>query len=658
MIARSVVENIAAALTKNHNLKVFFRGSDCFATKTMIVLPSLPKTLPGKLVEMIRGYLDHEVGHIVFTDFNIVEKAAREGSKDKNALKFVLNCVEDIYVERKMALVYRGCGVNFDKSRDYTTEKLKKRWEDLREKGTDLDEGEDPVLRTLIFFIYICQVGWTDPFVEEYASDIMPLLEHLEPEIEAAKLIESTKESYDLAKKILKKIETFSIPEPILPSFDAKGSSAGDGSSAGGSDSSSHVDGDAYVPDSEPDDTDSLLPPVPAKDGDKKSEDKKPDDEKSDDEDDDEDEDEPLVGKPDPIKIESDKDEDSDGDKDEDDDEDEDAPGDSDDSDEKEKEDLEKLRERLRESLASDKERFIPSMKDDISEESKKVKGYRPYSTEKDVFKPHPLGKLEVYNAISEELNGIVTTLRGRLSRILLSQKRSRWDGNKRKGILNPSQLHQVVAKTSESVYRVRKDGIKLSTAVSILIDLSGSMGSKIRITRETAILLSETLNRIYIPFEMLGFSGDHASIKSKDIDRKLFSRWGSLDMYYFKSFEENYGREQKERIAGLHAHRENYDGESVLFAANRLLARPERKKILFVLSDGAPCAALCAGSEKLAQHLKSVVKELEKKPGLTLFGFGMLTDAPKRFYTNHILVNNLSKFPEVLMANLYKQLA
>ena len=287
---------------------------------------------------------------------------------------------------------------------------------------------------------------------------------------------------------------------------------------------------------------------------------------------------------------------------------------------EKEEEKHSELKKKIRESLEKDIERELPTAGKEISEESKKMHGYRPYSTEKDTFIPHKTRDIEAYNKQADKLKGIATTLRGRLSRILLSQKRSRWTGNKRNGILNPSQLHQVITKTSDSIYRTRKEGIKLDTAVSILIDLSGSMRGLIGITQQTAIVLAETLTKIGVSFEILGFSGDNGS--NHGDDTRGFSRWGSLDMFYFKKFEEPYNRVQKERIAGMKAHEQNYDGESLAFAARRLKLRPERKKILFALSDGAPSACYCDHSA-LVPHLKKVASKLEQDPSIHLIAFG-----------------------------------
>lgn len=660
MIARSVVENIATALTNNHRIEVMFRGSDCFTDGKLIVLPSLPDQIPGKLIEMIRGFLDHEVAHILFSDFSYVKKADKKGRKDGTPLRFILNAVEDIRIEREMAKVYRGCGVNFDKSRDYTIEKLKKKWDEAAASASD----EDPVLKTMIFFMFAAQLGWDAPIVTEYATDIMPLLEHLAPEIEATESLSSTEDAFDLAKVILEKIETFSMPEPesvetvstSLPigegsESEAAATATGPISPSDGSGSGSYKEGDmktetpAYKGDDELEEKGRHGAPSPDK-ADGSSDDDSPGSAGSKDDEADETPSEkaPPTAKPESTPSADDSKDDEGV-----------TAGDEKDKDE---EPLKALKEKLKKALEEkDKDRALPSIGDDISKASEKLKGYRPYSTARDTFEPHEKAPVNHYDRIAQELTGIVTTLRGRLTRILLSQKRSRWDGNKRKGLLNPSQLHQVITKTSESIYRTRKEGAKMNTAVEILIDLSGSMSSRIRRTQETAILLAETLAKIGIAYEILGFSGDHSSSSISSDERRLFNRWGSLNMFYFKKFDERYGQEQKERIAGMHAHRENYDGESVLFAANRLRLRGERKKILFVLSDGHPAAGQCR-YETLNAHLKKVVADIEADPTMTVIGFGMQTSAPKEFYKNHLLINDLSRLPETLMTSLYKQLA
>ena len=283
-----------------------------------------------------------------------------------------------------------------------------------------------------------------------------------------------------------------------------------------------------------------------------------------------------------------------------------------------------------------------------------------PYGTDMDTFEPPDTTRifsrrgsamdeselLEWYQkALRENMKGSASVLKNQMKRILISEKRCKWVGGKRKGVINPTTLAAASKGTSKSVYRQRKIGKKVNSTVSILVDLSASMGAsqpdsirenKMTVARNTAILLAETLNGI-VPFEILGFTGDLRIHKG---DAKSFSRWGSLDMLYFKKFNETFGNEQKKRLICMDSFSENYDGESVQFAAKRLLDQPEQKKILFVLSDGNPAAGRCDW-KKLAPHLKSVVDDLSKIDDLHIVAFGIKTDAPKHYYPNHIIIND-----------------
>ena len=303
-----------------------------------------------------------------------------------------------------------------------------------------------------------------------------------------------------------------------------------------------------------------------------------------------------------------------------------------------------KIVKKLKEAMKDPgKKREMPSAADIIRKEADAFKGYRPYSTCSDSFKPPEIIKIDTlahYEKIRQGLSQTAGVLKKQMLRILLSRKRSKWVGGKRRGTLNPATLHQAVNGTSDQLYRERKIGRKINTAVSILVDLSGSMGGdKILKARETTILLAEGINPIGIPFEILGFTGDlkdaAGSFKEKESERTIarkFDRWGSLDMVYFKLFEEPFGQEQKKRIASMTSHSQNYDGESVQYAADRLLKRPEPKKILFVLSDGAPAASRCR-MRSLSPHLKAVTRKLESIPGFYLVGFGIKTEAPAKYY-------------------------
>lgn len=317
----------------------------------------------------------------------------------------------------------------------------------------------------------------------------------------------------------------------------------------------------------------------------------------------------------------------------------------------------EEVLERLKKSLERDDSKSLPSLGKEIAKKAGSLKGYRVLTTEKDTFKEWPGTKtgLEEYELYRKRTHGVVGVLKNRLNRLLMSKKRATWMGGKRSGLINPATLHMAVQRTSDKLYRMKKEGARINTAVSILVDLSGSMaGERMRKATETSVLMAETLNLANIPFEVLGFSGDNTYSSTRTGDRSRFSRYGSLDMYYFKMFNEGLSQLQKKRIGSMRALQQNYDGESVRFAANRLLMREERKRVLFVLSDGSPAASHCDYSA-LSPHLKQVCKELEALPDFHIRAFGIQTEAPKSFYQNYVLIDDLKDLPRILMENLSK---
>jgi cobalamin biosynthesis protein CobT len=652
-LARTVIEGVAKTLADNHGIKVVFLGDECKTDGKTIYLPSLPDKVPARLVELLRGYLDHEAGHIAFTEFKVM-KGIKNGLE-----KAAFNAVEDARIEAEMAKVWKGCAVNFEKARVLSLAKLKTRWAEL-----------DTTIRILLLVLIIAQEGWESEFFAENGEEFLPVLDYLSDEIEAIGGLKSSREALDLARLILEKLEKFTEPPAMKVKVRASlKATSGEGSGNGpkGKDSSKEKaepgkDGCEIVP-SDSDDpsdcgggTDATPPadeaPMPgdpaseakdtafeqeAESGDKAGEGS---------------EDEVEVE----IKVESGEAEDP-----------EDADGGSEgeageDEASGEEDPLKELREKVKESMKdkdSEDKKMPDTTSDAIKGDAKALSGYRVYTSENDTFKAPDIGRnaLAMYEESKKSLASIVGVLKNQLLRLLLSQKRSRWVGGKRQGAINPASLHHVVNRTSDLVYRQRKEGQKINTAVSILIDLSGSMGcDKTERAMETTILLAETLGLLGIPFEILGFTGDWRTAHPSREEKGIFARWGSLDMVYFKKFDEAYGIEQKRRVGSMRSYSQNYDGESVMFAANRLLQRPEKKKVLFVLSDGMPCAACCMGGA-LNSHLRAVVADLERIPDFYLCGFGILDDAPKRFYRNHVLVRDLETLPKEIMDNLYKAL-
>lgn len=661
LIARSVLETVAKALAEAHDVRVVFYGDECHTDGKTITLPSLPDKIPEDMILMLRGYLDHEVGHIAFTDF----KAYRKLPKNKTE-QFALNAIEDIRIELAMENIWKGCKVNFERAHDYTTDKIIN--PDKRRKKTAVKwEDYDAVTKIFILFISAARYGFDVPILADHSIEYMPIIDEMAYEIDETQTLESTEEAYELAVRVLDKIEHIArdFDRPMArkraktkPSEGAKssGGKPGGTGSAGigtGSSDGSGVEAPKKGPKGK------AKKPEIAEEESGSTKDVGPIEEES------EDSEEGMgAGSEDSDGEGSGSEDGESGGSGSEEDEGEDSEGSGSESEEEEPEEeddpavKEEILERLRESLEKDDKKILPDMGKEISKKTGSLKGYRILTSEKDTFLEWPGTKagLEEYEIFRKRTHGVVGVLKTRLNRLLMSKKRASWLGGKRHGIMNPATLHMAAQRTSDKLYRMRKEGDRINTAVTILVDLSGSMsGERMRKATETSVLMAETLSLANIPFEILGFSGDNTYSSRRDGGYGTkFSRYGSLDMFYFKMFTEGLNQITKKRIGSMRAMRQNYDGESVRFAANRLMTRGERKKVMFVLSDGAPAASHC-DSYALSPHLKQVCTELEALSDFFLCGFGIQTNAPKEFYRNHVLIDDLKDLPRVLMENLSK---
>lgn len=575
--ARAVLENVAKALSDTSNKKVIFRGNECHTTGDLIVLPSLPDMVPDKIVVLLRGRIDHEIGHCINSDFEFCKKVF--GPRFD-----VLNAVEDVWTEIDMCRRYPGCVLNFERSLEYTIKDLlRKVWPDL-----------SPLNKILDLFIIGARYGLDHPFVVEFGGEFRREIDLLIPEIEWARKIRSTAEALQVADSILAKLKA--RDEEAESRKQKARDEGGQGEKQDGKNGESEQKDQCSGEDKQ--------------DGDSGGQTENGD----------------GNGEKQPVKEGSPS-----------------YPG------------------KIIPSLGDPPhgEMILPaSVEKMIKTEVKDLHGYRVYSTGADIFKAYPVMKegLDQYMKIKDELSGLPAVLKNKLYRLLMSQKRSRWIGGKRSGFLNPSMAAYVSTGTTDTVFRDRHEGRKMNTAVSILCDLSGSMGreGKMKKEKEALVLLSEALSAIAtVPFEILGFTGDSKQ-DGTCRDHSNFARWGSLDIYWMKRFDEPFGIEQKKRIGSMHHMYENYDGESVMVAANRLLAMKEEKKVLCVLSDGYPHC--CKGNRGyLNPHLREVTKRLQAIPNFHLLAFGILTDGPREFYQNFIYVKDLGELPMTLMGTFYK---
>lgn len=244
------------------------------------------------------------------------------------------------------------------------------------------------------------------------------------------------------------------------------------------------------------------------------------------------------------------------------------------------------------------------------------------------------------YDRKLAKMQGEVNALRRQLERMLMAQMNRDWDYGREDGRLDARRFTAAVA-GRPNVFKQRMPRKELDTALTILVDLSGSMcsgrpKSRGAVAGECAMALVEAVDRTGIAYEVLGFSNIYEVMGKMDACKSSvpYTRVQSLDLHVFKAFEERLF-EAKGPIASIanFVGGDNTDGEFVMMAAQRLMQRPERRRVMLTLSDGSPCAR-SAGASRMAydRHLRQVVKDLQEWD-FDLAAIGIQTDEVSKYY-------------------------
>ena len=231
----------------------------------------------------------------------------------------------------------------------------------------------------------------------------------------------------------------------------------------------------------------------------------------------------------------------------------------------------------------------------------------------------------------------VVAKLANRLQRLLLAQQRRSWEFDKEEGILDSSKLHKIITDPLTPLsFKTEKETSFKDTVLTMLVDSSGSMrGRSMTTAAISADIIGSTLDKCNIKTEILGFTTKHW--KGGD-SRKLWvecgkpsspGRLNDLRHIIFKPADLAWRRAKKNLGLMLREGllKENVDGEALLWASSRLMKRPEQRKILMVISDGAPVddSTLSTNSTSyLDNHLKQVISEIENRTELELIAIGI----------------------------------
>jgi len=264
-------------------------------------------------------------------------------------------------------------------------------------------------------------------------------------------------------------------------------------------------------------------------------------------------------------------------------------------------------------------------------------------------------------------LQNVIAKLANKLQRLLLASQNRSWEFDLEEGMLDASKLSRVIIDPLHHLsYKIEKQTEFKDTVVTLLIDNSGSMrGRPISVAAICADILSRTLERCSVKVEILGFTTKNwkggKSREKWNLSNKPANpgRLNDLRHIIYKSADKpwrlskkNLGLMLKEGLL-----KENIDGEALLWAFKRIVTRKEERKILMIISDGAPVddSTLSVNSgDYLEKHLKQTVKWIEENSNIEVLAVGIGHDVT-RYYKKAIKIADVQELGDVMVNQLAK---
>jgi len=598
----------SAVFGRKEDVQVVFQGEGAATNGSVIFLPALNDGVEVDDVHqaVMRGYVDHEAGHVRHTNFDVI---GRSTSKLERAL---VNCLEDVRIERKVIDEYPGAERN-----------LKATTEAVNHQFLETFKPDDERLKDhkMVAPVALTWLG-REPYGGETCRQALSLLDDdllgvLPKWVKALDACDNTEDVLTLAKTIAKSLEDEDYrekkpePEPEAKA-EAEGEPESEGEDAGEPEPEG---GDGEGEDGAPGDESEVRNDLEPEDG------------------------APESG------GEFDKNELGE------------AAGDVEDK--------------------AEVEPFVPEVKDAMKQMLKDsglttsgASTYRPLTTAHDKWHHrtdsprkyggwslgHKLnGDASDYDQMVQGMAGDVNVMRRKLERALVAKQMRDWDHGREFGRLDTKRLASAVAGKT-NVFKLRSESHEIDTALTMLVDLSGSMaGREAYVAQQCVAAIIEAVDRTGIKYEVLGFNNrtgwltDVETPKRSDLAGETWGRLEPLDMYVFKAFEERLF-EAKGPLSKIYMNAEgnNTDGEAVGYAYERLRKRPEKRKVFMTFSDGYP-AARTDNIDGLQKHLRDQIDMLVKD-GTDVIGVGIYSDAVKQFYPHWVVVEDVGQLASSAM--------
>lgn len=633
------LERIGRILSRQYNIEIVFEGNIAKTDGKKIWLPN-SNNIPGDLKVMLNGFLDHEVGHCRETTFPEMGKVISRFHKQ------VLNQTEDVRIEREMIKEYPGCELNLTPMNETLLAKLDEQWDKMPTAiklitniGTIMDSGEarhiDPDTERYLTLIHddvvVLNKCTTTEQLRIATEKIVDKIKE-ERQQENKEELDAGNEHGDIC------IESDSTP-PAMPGDEMEVGEKKEGSESSSDDETG--EGEGLDKGEEESDSDS---------GSEGS---------SDGSDGEDEKDEKNEGKGKSGGKSGGK-------------------GSPDDKfDDMMAEGLEEEGSEY-DNYSTDAEAFInDGLRDHLNDEEASGNPHDHGFTHGWSSKPHiPIttrfdqvvddthnGTPKEYARLLNPIKHHVRPIRISLERVLKVKEHARWIADQERGSINKRALGRFVTdKNFRTPFQAYTKFDVKNVAVSLHVDMSGSMhGEKVRCAQQAALAMGEALNDICIPFEVTGFyttSSSQISNFASDIEMsgdgvgiERFNRTEEILIHHvFKEFDQSrlYG------ICKIASYHNNTDGETVRWSANRLIQRKERRKIMFVFTDGNP--ADHGNSYVSNSDLLKAVKEIERS-GIEIVGVGIKHNAVSRFYPNNIEINDIEELPAMVMRKVSKML-
>ncbi|PLC44475.1 hypothetical protein C0Q88_07290 [Ralstonia pickettii] len=624
----------------------------------LVNLPYMPDNATDELIHAIQGFLDHEVAHILFSDFKALKKVKSE------RLHGIMNIIEDARIEKLMAQKFQGSASNLSNTAHFFLAKyITPRIQECAKKG-DANGVVAAMMAPLIRSMAGQQIF--REFVDKHKHTVDPIyskVAHLAPQIENCA---STEEALRLAEQFIKAISDGKGGAGGESEEEAKSSKSGKKGSIEKSGKSKKSRPSAPPGEEGEDEDDAGGEGGTGGVGEGESKSKGGEGEASEDESDGEGEGSASSGEGDESEDESD----AEGEGEEEGEDDGEGEGAEEGEDEEssggemETGSASALMDAIDKETKNGFDDAVSTLISNAATDAARGSDYLIYTKDFDLVEPLHVGRgydSTMLARLQDKVDHMVSPLQKDLERAIAARSLATWENGRRSGRLHAANLSRLAVGDGR-VFRRKTETTSKDVAVELVVDASGSMsGGKVHTAAQAAYALASVLDRIGIKNEVICFTTGECPIDHRKLEEekakigKEFTRVESLYMPIIKGFNERMtSTETKSRFAWLpnsNILRNNVDGECVEIAARRLLSRRETGKVMMVLSDGAP-SCYTSSPRALQKHLKDTVRKVEGS-GVKVVGIGIMSTEVERFYTRSMVLNDVAELPQRVMKEL-----